>query len=108
PVRARTTLDVPVLADICSGLLDAAVPWLHGAPPAWLAGDPAALQTLADGAALVTFSGDKLLGGPQAGIIAGRADLVERCATHPLRSEERRVGKECRAARTPGRQTSRQ
>ncbi len=84
PVRQLATLDVPIVADIGSGLLDANVPWLHGAPPAWLAGEPAAVQAIADGADLVMFSGDKLLGGPQAGIIAGRADLVERCARHPL------------------------
>jgi L-seryl-tRNA(Ser) seleniumtransferase len=83
-VRELATLGVPVVADIGSGLIDANCPWLPGAPPAWLAGEPAASQTLADGAALVTFSGDKLLGGPQAGIIAGRADLVERCQRHPL------------------------
>ena len=83
-VRELASLDVPVVADIGSGLLDARVPWLHGAPPAWLAGEPAAVQTLDDGADLVTFSGDKLLGGPQAGIIAGRADLVAQCAAHPL------------------------
>lgn len=83
-VRDLATLDVPVVADIGSGLIDSNCPWLPGAPPAWLAGEPAALQTLGDGAALVTFSGDKLLGGPQAGIIAGRADLVERCQRHPL------------------------
>jgi L-seryl-tRNA(Ser) seleniumtransferase len=77
-------LGVPLVCDIGSGLLDAACPWLAGGPPAWLAGEPAARQTLADGAALVTFSGDKLLGGPQAGIIAGRADLVAACAAHPL------------------------
>jgi L-seryl-tRNA(Ser) seleniumtransferase len=84
PVVELATLGVPVVADIGSGLIDATCPWLPGPPPAWLAGEPAARQTLADGAALVTFSGDKLLGGPQAGIIAGRADLVARCATHPL------------------------
>ena len=75
---------VPVVADIGSGLLDAACPWLAGGPPSWLEGEPAARQTLAGGAALVTFSGDKLLGGPQAGIIAGRAGLVGACAAHPL------------------------
>ena len=84
PVSDLATLDVPVVADIGSGLLDASVPWLPGAPPAWLAGEPAAVQSLADGADLITFSGDKLLGGPQAGVIAGRADLVDRCAQHPL------------------------
>jgi L-seryl-tRNA(Ser) seleniumtransferase len=78
------TLDVPVVADIGSGLVDATCPWLPGAPPAWLAGEPAAVQAIADGADLITFSGDKLLGGPQAGIIAGRADLVDQCLRHPL------------------------
>jgi L-seryl-tRNA(Ser) seleniumtransferase len=77
-------LGVPVVADVGSGLLDAACPWLTGPPPAWLAGEPAVRQTLSDGAALVLFSGDKLLGGPQAGVIAGRRDLVDRCGSHPL------------------------
>jgi L-seryl-tRNA(Ser) seleniumtransferase len=77
-------LGVPVVVDLGSGLLDAACPWLPGGPPAWLAGEPAARQTLAAGASLVTFSGDKLLGGPQAGIIAGSAALVERCRRQPL------------------------
>ncbi|MFT4773680.1 MAG: L-seryl-tRNA(Ser) seleniumtransferase, partial [Ilumatobacter sp.] len=72
------------VADIGSGLVDSTCPWLPGAPPAWLAGEPAAVQAIADGADLITFSGDKLLGGPQAGIIAGRADLVEQCLRHPL------------------------
>jgi L-seryl-tRNA(Ser) seleniumtransferase len=84
PVSELASLGVPIVADIGSGLLDSSVPWFPGAPPAWLAGEPAARQTIADGAALVTFSGDKLLGGPQAGIIVGRADLVAECAGHPL------------------------
>lgn len=83
-VGEMASLDVPVVADIGSGLVDGACPWLDDGPPAWLAGEPAARQTLAGGAALVTFSGDKLFGGPQAGIIAGRADLVGQCARHPL------------------------
>jgi L-seryl-tRNA(Ser) seleniumtransferase len=77
-------LGPPLVVDLGSGLLDAGTPWLADGPPAWLAGEPAARQTLDVGAALVTFSADKLLGGPQAGIIAGRADLVEACAGHPL------------------------
>jgi L-seryl-tRNA(Ser) seleniumtransferase len=77
-------LGVPVLYDIGSGLLDASVPWVPGPPPPWLASEPAARQSLEEGADLVTFSADKLFGGPQAGIIAGRAELVARCAAHPL------------------------
>jgi len=83
-VPELSKLGVPVVADIGSGLLDAACPWLSGPPPAWLDGEPAARQTLAAGADLVLFSGDKLLGGPQAGIIAGSRELVEACGKHPL------------------------
>lgn len=83
-IAELATLDVPVMADIGSGLLDANVPWLKGAPPAWLAGEPAAVQAIADGADIITFSGDKLLGGPQAGIIVGSAELVAKCKRHPL------------------------
>jgi L-seryl-tRNA(Ser) seleniumtransferase len=75
---------VPLIADIGSGLLDTGVPWLPGSPPAWLAAEPGVRQTLRVGADLVLFSGDKLLGGPQAGVVVGRRDLVERMARHPI------------------------
>lgn len=85
-VSELATLPVPVVVDVGSGLLDSTCPWLHGrgGVPEWLTGEPAVRQSLADGADLVTFSGDKLLGGPQCGLIAGRADLVATCASHPL------------------------
>ena len=73
-----------VMVDLGSGLLDAACPWLADGPPVWLAAEPAVRQTVDAGAAVVTFSGDKLLGGPQAGVIAGRSELVAACAQHPL------------------------
>ncbi len=75
---------VPFAYDIGSGLLDADIPWLTGPPPAWLAGEPGVRQEVAGGTDLVLFSGDKLLGGPQAGIVVGRADLIEKMKRHPI------------------------
>ncbi len=89
PVPALASLGVPVVCDIGSGLLDTTTPWLadrsgHVTPLPWLTGEPAARQTLEHGAALAVFSGDKLLGGPQAGIIVGTRTMVDACARHPL------------------------
>ncbi|SDQ38152.1 L-seryl-tRNA(Sec) selenium transferase [Quadrisphaera sp. DSM 44207] len=67
--------DVPLVVDTGSGLL---------APHPLLPDEPDAGSALAAGADLVTASGDKLLGGPQAGLLLGRADVVERLRRHPL------------------------
>jgi L-seryl-tRNA(Ser) seleniumtransferase len=75
---------VPFAADVGSGLLDTRVPWLEGPPPAWLADEPGVRQTLEAGADVVLFSGDKLLGGPQAGLAVGTATAIEAMARHPL------------------------
>ena len=83
-VQGLSRVGPPVVVDLGSGLLDEACNWLRDGRPTWLTDEPAVRQTLEQGASLVTFSGDKLLGGPQAGIIAGRADLVAQCAKHPL------------------------
>jgi L-seryl-tRNA(Ser) seleniumtransferase len=68
-------LSVPVIGDIGSGLL---------APHPLLPAEPDATSWLSAGAAVVTASGDKLLGGPQAGLLLGRADLISQLARHPL------------------------
>jgi L-seryl-tRNA(Ser) seleniumtransferase len=75
---------LPFIADVGSGLLDARVPWLDGPPPAWTAAEPAVRQTIAAGASVTLFSGDKLLGGPQAGIAVGTADLIATMRSHPI------------------------
>jgi L-seryl-tRNA(Ser) seleniumtransferase len=67
-------LGVPVVADVGSGLLT---------PHPLLPDEPDVTTALADGAAVVTASGDKLLGGPQAGLLFGDAALVERLRRHP-------------------------
>jgi L-seryl-tRNA(Ser) seleniumtransferase len=71
-VRVGRAHGLPVVDDLGSGVL------------VELEDEPSARDALAAGADLVCFSGDKLLGGPQAGIVVGRAELVERLRRHPL------------------------
>ncbi|WP_246843256.1 L-seryl-tRNA(Sec) selenium transferase [Allokutzneria sp. NRRL B-24872] len=73
-IASLTGLGVPVIVDIGSGLL---------APHPLLPDEPDAATALRAGADIVTASGDKLLGGPQAGLLLGDADLVERLRGHP-------------------------
>jgi L-seryl-tRNA(Ser) seleniumtransferase len=68
-------LGVPVVADVGSGLLR---------PEPLLPDEPDVTTALVEGATLVTCSGDKLLGGPQAGLVLGAADAVEQVRRHPL------------------------
>jgi L-seryl-tRNA(Ser) seleniumtransferase len=82
-VRELAALDTTVVADIGSGLLR---------PDPLLPGEPDAATTLRDGADLVIASGDKLLGGPQAGLLLGEATLIARLRRHPL-ARALRVGK---------------
>ena len=73
-VAELAMLDVPLVVDIGSGLLT---------PHPLMPDEPDATTVLRDGADLVTASGDKLLGGPQAGLLFGDADLIERLRRHP-------------------------
>ena len=82
-VGALSELGPTVMVDAGSGLLDETTPWLPSRP-AWLQDEPGVRQAVDAGADVVTFSGDKLLGGPQAGVIVGRADLIATIAKHSL------------------------
>ena len=74
-IRDLAGLPVPVVGDIGSGLLT---------PHPLLPDEPDASSWLEAGAAVITASGDKLLGGPQAGLLLGRAELLTTLARHPL------------------------
>jgi L-seryl-tRNA(Ser) seleniumtransferase len=76
-VELAAKKDLLVLHDLGSGLL-----WNE--PIAGLESEPCVRDSLAEGAHVTCFSGDKLLGGPQCGILLGRADLIARCRNHPL------------------------
>jgi L-seryl-tRNA(Ser) seleniumtransferase len=75
-IEALCELGVPVIDDVGSGVLAEGL--------SMLAEEPEVRRSVAAGAALVCFSGDKLLGGPQAGLMVGRADAVAAARAHPL------------------------
>lgn len=72
---------IAFINDVGSGLLSHGI---GGQSPPWLRGEPSVTQAVREGADLVTFSGDKLLGGPQSGILAGTAAAIDRLRKLPL------------------------
>jgi L-seryl-tRNA(Ser) seleniumtransferase len=87
-LRELVALGVPVIDDLGSGALDPG--------RTVLSEEPDVRQSIAAGAAIACFSGDKLLGGPQAGIIVGATDAVGACRAHPL-ARALRIDKLCLA-----------
>jgi L-seryl-tRNA(Ser) seleniumtransferase len=75
-IEALCGLGVPVIDDVGSGVLVDDLPLLDG--------EPRVRRSVRAGAAVVAFSGDKLLGGPQAGLLVGRTEAIAACARHPL------------------------
>jgi L-seryl-tRNA(Ser) seleniumtransferase len=75
-IEELCSLGVPVIDDVGSGVLDEGLELLADEPPV--------RRSVRAGAALVCFSGDKLLGGPQAGVLVGRATAIEAARVHPL------------------------
>jgi L-seryl-tRNA(Ser) seleniumtransferase len=75
-IEALCGLGVPVIDDVGSGVMADELPLL--------ADEPSVRRSVTAGAALVCFSGDKLLGGPQAGVLVGTADAVAAARSHPL------------------------
>jgi L-seryl-tRNA(Ser) seleniumtransferase len=71
---------IPVIDDLGSGLLSRRADALG----TLLDDEPAAVESIAAGADVVCFSGDKLLGGPQAGLVVGRSEPISRLRAHPL------------------------
>jgi L-seryl-tRNA(Ser) seleniumtransferase len=75
-IEELCALGVPVIDDVGSGALAERIPELADEPPV--------RRSVAAGCAVTCFSGDKLLGGPQAGLLVGRREAIELCRSHPL------------------------
>ena len=105
----------PAAAELAALAREAGIPWVHDQGTGCVepleefgvTGEPTVASCLADGADIVTFSGDKLFGGPQAGFVVGRSDLVSAVAAHPVarvvRLDKMALAALSEYARRPGR-----